>query len=240
MKALWNALAVMALANLIALAGFGAWLAADGRLDRERVQRVRSIFVETVSEERERLAQEEADRVREDAAEAAEAKEREGVPVSSMDAMSLRVQLNADEEQRLERLRKEVRQMQETLARERRKIDADLEQLEAREKAFAALQEQIRQTEGNRQFKKAVAALEGLEAADAMKALGELVQQGEMVQVVEYLNAMQDRNRTTILTEFIAAGQTGLAAELLERLRTRGMEVAAGRTAGPARTAAAE
>ncbi|MBX3361850.1 MAG: hypothetical protein KF912_05610 [Phycisphaeraceae bacterium] len=222
MRTIWNALSVMAIANLIALASIVAWLVVGGRVDRDRVQRVRETFVETVAEERLRLEQEEAERQATELAAIEEARKKEGSPVPFADAMDMRIQRNADEEQRLERLRKEISLLQAAIAREQRKIDSDLEALEVREKAFAAMREQIRLTEGNKQFRKAVSVLESLDAADAMAAMAEMLRSGDPEQVVAYLNAMQDRKRAAVLTEFIAAGQQQVAAELLERLRTRG------------------
>ncbi|MBX3317318.1 MAG: hypothetical protein KF902_10710 [Phycisphaeraceae bacterium] len=224
MRTIWNALSVMAIANLIALVSIVAWLVVGGRVDRDRVQRVREAFVETVAEERLRLEQEEAERQAAERAAIEEARKKEGSPVPFADAMDMRIQRNADEEQRLERLRKEISLLQAAIAREQRKIDSDLEALEAREKAFGAMREQIRLTEGNKQFRKAVSVLESLDAADAMAAMAEMLRSGDPEQVVAYLNAMQDRKRAAVLTEFIAAGQQQVAAELLERLRTRGSE----------------
>ena len=221
MRTIWNALSFMAVANMVAILGFVGWLVAGGRVDRERVHKVRAVFVETVAEERSRVEQEEAARL---AAEA-NAKAREGAPIPVADAMDMRVQRNADEEQRLERLRKEVRMLQEAIARDQRKIDADIAALEQRERAFNALRDEIKKTEGDKQFKKVVAALEGMEAADATTMLTELLGRGQESQAVSYLNAMQDRKRTAILNELVATGQAGVAADLLERLRMRGNEV---------------
>lgn len=225
MRTIWNALSVMAVANLVALLGIVGWLVAGGRIDRDRVQRVRETFVETVAQEQERAARDEAARAAEAAAAAEEQRKKEGSPVPFADAMDMRIQRNADEEQRLERLRKEITQMQQSIAREQRKIDADLLLLEERESSFAALREQIKETEGNKQFRKSVSVLEALDAADAMNALGEILRAGDVEQVVAYLNSMQDRKRAAVVSEFIAAGQSDVAADLLERIRKRGVEV---------------
>lgn len=225
MRTIWNALSFMAVANLVAILAIGAWLVAGGRVDRDRVQKVRSVFVETVEQERSRLEAEEKQRLAAEEAALAEAKAREGAPIPVADAMDMRVQRNADDEQRLERLRKEVRMLQEAIARDQRKIDADIAALEQRERAFQAVQDEIKRTEGDKQFKKAVGVLEGLEAADATKMLSELMRGGKMEQVVSYLNAMQDRKRSAILNELVTAGQPDVAADLLERLRMRGSEV---------------
>jgi hypothetical protein len=227
MKQLWNALAVMAIANLIAVVSFLGWLALGGRVSPERVQKVRAMFTETVDQEAERLAQAQAEAEAQAAEQEAQAKRQAGAPIGAMEALDLRIQRNADEEQRLERVRKEIAQLQESLAREQRKIDASLLQLEQERAAFTTERARIRELEGSKQFKKAVSVLEGLEAADAARTLDELLRNGEQDQVVAYLNAMQDRKRNAIITEVIATGQTDVAADLLERIRVRGIEISA-------------
>ena len=42
---------VVATANLLAVAGFAGWLAATGRIDRERIDRVRELFAKPVADE---------------------------------------------------------------------------------------------------------------------------------------------------------------------------------------------
>ena len=225
MRKIWSAISFMAFANMVAVLAIVGWLVVGGRVDRDRVHRIRAVFAETVAAERSRVEEAEQARVAAEQAAAAEAKAREGAPIPVADAMDMRVQRNADEEQRLERLRKEVKLLQDAIARDQRKIDADIATLEQRERAFNALRDEIKRTEGDGQFKKAVAVLEGMEAGDATTILTELMSRDEETQVVAYLNAMQDRKRTAILNELVTMGQAGVAADLLERLRTRGNEV---------------
>jgi hypothetical protein len=80
----------------------------------------------------------------------------------------------------------------------------------------------VAQTEGNAQFRKALATLEGLKPDKVKLTLQQLLDQGEADQVVAYLNAMQERTRTKVLDEFIKSDPK-VATDLLERLRTRGL-----------------
>jgi len=80
----------------------------------------------------------------------------------------------------------------------------------------------VAETEGNAQFKKALATLEGLKPDKAKAALQELINGKQVDQAVAYLNAMQERMRTKVIDEFITADPK-VATDLLERLRTRGM-----------------
>ena len=82
----------------------------------------------------------------------------------------------------------------------------------------------------NAQFKKALSTLEGLKPDKAKLALQQLLDKKEVDQVVSYLNAMQERNRTRIIDEFIKS-DPGTATDLLERLRTRGLIARAVETA---------
>jgi len=52
MKALWTALSIFAVANLIATASFVGWLVNADRLDSDRAKRVREIFTTTITEEK--------------------------------------------------------------------------------------------------------------------------------------------------------------------------------------------
>ena len=58
-KSLWIIISTLAIANLLALIGFGAWLHTSDRLDGERLERVRRIFAETRAAEQTRLDEEE-------------------------------------------------------------------------------------------------------------------------------------------------------------------------------------
>ena len=51
MKTMFRLLTVLAFANLLALAGFGGWLYATGRVDEARLERIREMFSTTVVEE---------------------------------------------------------------------------------------------------------------------------------------------------------------------------------------------
>ena len=56
MKTLLKLVLVLAVANLLAVAGFVGWLFASGRVDGDRVTRVRDIFRPTIAEEQASLA----------------------------------------------------------------------------------------------------------------------------------------------------------------------------------------
>ncbi len=221
MKAIWNIITVMALANLIAVIGFVWWLHFSGRLNMARVEAVRTILSETIAEQASRESAEAA------AAEAkaqqeAEAERMAGPPVTASETLSMRIETSEIDRQRIERLKREVKNLTETLARERRKLDDDRAAFEKRKKAFEDMRARIAAIEGDEQFVKSVGVLEKLDPADAKKTLSQLLTT-DREQVVSYLDTMSARARTAVFAEFIKDGQQDVAAELLEEIRVRGL-----------------
>ncbi|KAA0216642.1 MAG: hypothetical protein DYG94_08990 [Leptolyngbya sp. PLA3] len=230
MKRIWTVLSVLALANVVALGGFAGWLAQTGRLSIERLRQVREMFSETVAMEQSRLdaeAQALAD------AEKAKSKELSGSARSASELVAMRLNATEVDLQRIERLRREVEDLQRMLQRDQASLDEQVVSFRKERDAFNAMRDRMREIEGGVQFKKSLAVLEGVRATEARDMLGTLLQEGSKEQVVSYLNAMDERARAKVLTEFIKAGQPDVAAELLESLRTRGIETPAdGETPG--------
>jgi hypothetical protein len=221
MRLLWNILAVLAVANLLGLAAFVGWLKASDRLDRERLHEVRAVLTKTVSE-RKAEADAQAAKTAQDQKDASEKAKVGTPPVTAADALDLKIQLSQFDQARLEAMRRDVSLLQDTLRRERQALDADRAAF-AKEKAdFDKARQAIAETEGNAQFKKALATYETLKPDKAKLALKQLIDQKQTDQAVAYLNAMQERPRTKIIDEFLK-DDPKVAADLLERLRTRGM-----------------
>ncbi len=222
LRAAWTAIAVLAVAHLLALGGFVGWLAATDRLSAERVEAVRRLFVETVPEEQARLAREERERA---SAELAAAHERlpQGPPLTGEQTLGVRLAVSEMDRQRLARMEREKRDIQESIDRRMAELQAAREQLERERRSFDALRNNLRQIEGDEQFRKSLAVLETVKAEDAKAMLSELLVQGETDKVVAFLNAMQERTRAKVMAEFVDAGETRVAADLLERLRTFGL-----------------
>jgi hypothetical protein len=226
MKLLWTTLSVLAVANLLALVAFIGWLAASDRLDTARAREVRVMFKETLKE---RHAREEAEKKKlEDERLAAEARAHAQVPpVPAKSALEFRLDQSQADQARLDGIRREVQILQETLGRERVSLDAEWTKLRAEREDFEKARKVVAETEGNAQFKKTLATLEGLKADKCKSALGELIKGNNIDQAVAYLNAMGERTRTKVLDEFLKEDPK-LATDLLERLRTRGLSVAGG------------
>ncbi len=243
MRRLWNIVAVFAIANLLGLAGFVAWLGVSDRLDIERARQIRAMLSETISEQRQREEEELAEQAQ-DAQDGDEA----GLALSSSELVSMRLEgIEVDRERRA-RLKAEAEALRQALARQEALLAQERARLEEERKAFEEQIARIRATDGDRQFKKAVKVLDGMkpkEATAIIKAImtgadplggaeeqqagaGEGSDEAQGVRqrgvdlAVSYINAMQERTRLKLLAE-LARREPELAADLLDRLRTRGL-----------------
>jgi hypothetical protein len=227
-RRLWNMLSVVAIANLLALAGFVGWLRVSDRLDLARVREVRKVVGETLSEQRAREAAVKAEQETAEAA-AAEALKADTEPIQSVDLLRIKLEAGEADQERLNRWRREVEDLKASLQRDLDRLDEARRALQEEQAAFDARKQRIAESEGSEMFKKTLATYEGLKPAAAMSMLMQLLRPGGGTgsldndgadQAVAYLNAMEDRTRTKIITEF-QKQDPALAAELLERLRTR-------------------
>ncbi|NUQ66804.1 MAG: hypothetical protein HUU18_00785 [Phycisphaerales bacterium] len=249
MKTLFNALAVIAIANLLAVGGFIGWLKTTDRLDLERARKVREMFTPTLTAEK-KAAEIEAKRI-EDEKKKAEAEAKAArPPLTAQERLAARVEATELDLQRAERLRREVEDLQRRLVDGETKLAAERAAFEAERQAFSAATQRQRDLARDEQFQKTLGVIAGLKPTDAVKVLlatmsspgaapalpvlgGPAGVTGDATQgiaaqetrdlelAVEYLNAMDDRPRSKIITEIIKADEV-LAAELLERLRLRG------------------
>jgi len=219
-RSLWSLITVLAVANLLALGGFVGWLVASGRLDAERFGAIRETLSETIVEEEARLAAEE----REEAQEAAAEEERQRSLIPPLTASDRLRNISETEEvarQRQERLAREVRDLQRSLDRERETLDSRIEAFNEEKEQFEMMRSRIRSIEGDEQFLKAVGHLEAQKPDRARDMLKSLMAAGETDQAVAYLNAMSARKAAKVIGAF---EEPAVAADLLERLRTRGTE----------------
>lgn len=219
MRTLWTVVSTMAVANLLALGAFAVWLRVSDRLDTERLERVRQVFAETRAEQEAREAADQAEAARQDALIEAE-RDRLRPPLTAEERLGLSGEVGAVNEQTVERLRREVEDLKRTLQRERAELDGQWAELRAEREGFEAMRRRIAEIEGGDQFKKATNLYQSLKPVQTRDAFQALIDQGEIEQVVSYLNAMQERPAAKVLAEF---EDPAVAADLLERLRTRGI-----------------
>jgi pentatricopeptide repeat protein len=229
MKSAWFIISTLAVANLLAIAAFIGWLGATHRLTRERIDSVRQVFTRTiVDEERDRIAAE-AENPSAPAAPPASAKPA-FAPVSSAERLASQQVGEKIELQHLLRRESEINALRVFLQKENDRLQKWQTDLKAQEAAFKAERKKIIDMDGSEQFKKALATIEAIKPKDAQSMMAALIKNGKTDEVVAYLNAMEERGRGKVMTEFNKADPK-LAADLLERLRTRGL-LAAGTEEG--------
>jgi hypothetical protein len=230
-RTIWTTLSVLAVANLLALALFAGWLVLADRLDLDRVAEIRGVLSETTSEKRAREEAEEQARLEEEEQAERLAAQDPGIgePVTAAQLVNLKLEFSELDEQRLTRLRREFEDLRRTLEAERRQVDQQRQRLQDEIERFEQTRRQIAELEGSEQFRKALATYRTLRPAEAKAMMrhllgppGRLDEAGAM-QVVSYLNAMDERERARIISEF-QKEDPALAAELLERLRTHGID----------------
>lgn len=232
MKSLKRAILTILVLNLIGvLVGIG-WLFSSGRVNKQRVTELTEIFGEPVVIEQARLQAEEKAAAE---AEAAKPKPLPELALNSDERNLVRVEMTQVDMARLERMKREVEDLQAILRQERAALADDQNELEEEKLAFAAMRQRLMELEGGKQFKKALATLTTMDAADAKTVLATMLGQNQdgatpqvskYEEVVSYLSAMDERARTAILTEFLDDGENQLAADLLESVRLRGLETA--------------
>ncbi|MGH7243683.1 MAG: hypothetical protein ACREJD_09730 [Phycisphaerales bacterium] len=233
MKRVWTVISVLAVANLLALGGLVGWLKTSGRLDQDRMIRLRELFGPTIAQDETRRKESDA-KVAEEARKAVDEAKAMRPPINAADRLELSAQGEEVRRQQLASLEKQVDLLRASLARDSAEVTRSREQLTQDQTAFEAMRKRVLEQEGSAQFKKTLSTLQDLKADQAKKALKEMIVmkpastgsvstiQTGMDLVVSYLNSMDSRSRVKVVNEFIQ-DDPKLAADLLERLRTRGL-----------------
>jgi hypothetical protein len=221
MKSLWTILAVVAVANILTIAALVGWLHQSGRLNRERAMAVKQVFSKTVEQERADKAEAEAAARAEQERLKAEAKAAEP-PLSASDVIADRQFRDEQRAQVLQRQQRDLENLRAGLMAKLADLESREKKLAADREAFAAERKRIAETEGQEQFRKALATLEGQRPRDAKAVLRSMLETRQGEQVIAYLSKMDESKRSKIVAEFVK-DDPALAADLLERLRTRGM-----------------
>lgn len=237
MKRLWTIFSILALANVLAFGGVVGWLQTSGRLNKDRMQRLRELFAPTIAEET-KAKEAEAAKQAEEKKKAEEETKSTRPPITAADRLELSEKGEEVRRQKMASLDKQVEALKSSLQIERETLDKERAKLTADTTAFNAMRKKIAEDEGSAQFKKTLQTLQDLKPDQAKKTLKEMLSMtpastgnaetfatGKDL-VVSYLNAMDGRTRGKVLDQFIQEDPK-LAADLLERLRTRGLAIRA-------------
>lgn len=221
MKKLIKALTVVALLNLLAVLGGVGWIFASGRVDTQRMTDVVDLFDETTTQRDQRITEEELE------AQAATDTQEAELPELAMNSDELndvRLQMTQIDRARLERMQREINDLQNTLRRERALLGSERADFEKQLEAFEDMRSRLAEIEGSDQFGKSLAVLKESKPKDSKAMLSVLITEGKREQVVSYLSALSTGIRTEVIAEFIKGGEPELAAGLLESIRMRGQE----------------
>lgn len=241
MKTIWSVLSIIAVANMVAAALFLAFLALTDRLDTRRVHELKEVLATTIAQRSmaEQAEQDAAEPI--DDAQAAD----DDIALSASELLELRIIQSEVDLQRKQRLAREIKDLQRAQSLAHQQLVDERAAFDAEVKAFRDELARLRAIDGSRQFKKAVKVLDGLAAEDAVAVLRAMIDGGGdpamelasadgtavgdaelgvdgMTRAVSYLNAMQERSRTRVVST-IAAEDPVLAAQLLEEIRKRGV-----------------
>ncbi len=227
-KTLWAVLCVVLWINLLAAAGFVAWLYKSGRLNQDRVDRIRQMLTLTVAEEEEQRQQAAAqeEEARQKAMEAARLESVSDGPDTLDDF--LKAERLGDEMamQRIERLQRDIRDLQRQLAIAKQLYTKQSEQFAAERKAFEEAASAQSRLQRDQNFQQAVRMYEQVKPRQAKEMFQELIRRDQTAQVVDYLAAMQMRKAASVLKEFKTPAEVAQATELIQRLRQRGVNLA--------------
>lgn len=233
MKRVWTVISILAVANLLAFGGLVGWLKTSGRLDKDRMVRLKELFGPTIVQEKAQRDETDA-KSAEATKKAAEDAKSLRPPINAADRLELSAQGEEVRRQQLASLEKQVDLLRASLARDAAEVSRNRDQLTQDQAAFEAMRKRVLEQEGSAQFKKTLSTLQDLKAEQAKKALKEMIAMtpaptgsastihSGLDLVVSYLNSMDGRSRVKIVNEFIQ-DDPKMAADLLERLRTRGL-----------------
>jgi flagellar motility protein MotE (MotC chaperone) len=215
MKLLWHVFVGFVLINLLLAAGFVGWLYADGRINKERVDRVVEMFSLTVDQEQAlaaeaQLAEEEAQRALQ---QNARLESTGNGPKTLSDQLQERTEATDVRLAKIQMLNDQNRALRDEMTRFKEDHTRRVEELERERADFEQwIKDQAEKTQ-DENFQQVVSLYQTFQT---------LMQQGETDQVVEYLAAMSSRKAGAVLAQFKAPNEVPQAALLLEKLRLRG------------------
>ena len=178
MKTILNIIVVLAIANLLAIGGFIGWLRLSDRLNWDRAGEVRRLLSKTITDEKTEQQAAEA-KVVADKKAAEEAAKAARPPLTAEERLAARIEATRLDDERINRLHREVEDLQRGLAAERTALDTDKAAFEAQRKEFeeGVRSTQLAQTDA--QFQKSLTVLTTLKPAQAATLIQQLITNGQ-------------------------------------------------------------
>ncbi len=223
MNSILKLIIVIGVAHLFAVAGFFGWLVATGRVDSDRLTRVREMFVKPIAVE----AKEQA---------ALQSGESDALTVAESDRKLGQIPMTSEERSGTtaraeERLQIVMREKLEQLRVRKQAVDGEIVRLareigdfESRQSAWEKSIADEKKRETDEQFRKAVRLIESMPPKQARLWILEMVSTGKTDNAVAYLDAMSGGKASNLLKSFKGDAETKVATDLLDRLRMLGLE----------------
>ena len=222
MRTLWNVISFLAVVHLLALVMVVAWLWQSGRITKERVQQTRELFALTETEAQVVAAKRAADE--QAAAEQRVLDERRANPPADSASQITQISMvRVQEQQSRQRLLDEKAALLEQLAAATLKVNENQSSLAAERVGWETAVQADRQRKTDEQFLQTVKQYEQVPPKQGKRMLIELVNKNEIDQAVAYLDSMNTRAASKIIKEFKTDSEITLATDLLERLRSFGV-----------------
>jgi hypothetical protein len=226
LRSLILALMAVATINIAAAVMLVGWLGATGRLNKQRVQRVVSLFDDTIAQDKAQRdkAKEQAQEQKQRAERAARLERVKDGPITMQDRLAARQRADEIAMHRLNRMQEETSDLRRQIERAKNRIAEQNDDLQQKREQFEAFVKQRTEQMKTEDFKKTVRMYESLKADKTKRMFQQLLQQGKEDEVVKYLAAMQTRTASSVLEAFETPQEIQQATALVERLRQRGVQ----------------
>lgn len=219
MTRLWNICAFIALANLVALIGLLVWMATTGRIDSDRVDRVRALFAQPV--EVERLADEAQRQAEELEREASlEAGSMVALPASSRWPIDSFTKIQMERQRMERRFRDQLQRDSQEILQAEQQLNAERNAFELKKAEYELMQQQARVQQESADFKQAVKDLESMPSKSAKNLIVETCATGpEGIDLaLRWMKGMRQGTRATIIASMKSEEELKLASSLLKSL----------------------
>jgi hypothetical protein len=225
MKTLWNIFSFLAVVHLLALTMVIVWLWQSQRLTADRMHALRDMFAMTEPEAQAAAATAAAEAQTEHQKEL-DAQAKANPPGDSQSEIQHVSVIKQQEEQALRRLEDEKKMMLDQLTASSTQLERQRDDLDRQRVEWENTIRTDRQRKVDEQFLQTVKQYEQLTPKQGKQMIVALVNQKQTDQAVAYLDAMSPRAASRILKEFKTESEIALATELLEKLRTFGVQSA--------------
>jgi hypothetical protein len=223
MKTLWNIVSFLAVVHLLALLIFIGWLWQSQRLSVERMHELRGVLAMTVPQQQAAAART-ATQIQQQHDRDVQEQRRNDPPVDSAAQIKHVSLIKQQEEQSRRRLQDEKTILLGQLAAATSELDQQRSELERTRTQWENAVRTDRQRKTDEQFLQTIKQYEQVPPKQGKKMIAELVSRDQFDMAVAYLDAMNPRAASKILREFKTDSEIALATQLLEELRTFGMD----------------